>query len=334
MNGNYVIAKQRREEGFDIVFGKVTDEKKGIVTIRVEKDCHIKERWAEVPTKDILLDLGTSPHPGTVYGQDVTSRLLSKREHDFWGRYFWFYRPTKEAGAKIEDGMDYAATLLKKLKLPPLEDTVLELRSPEVKGKWAGLYKHSANSAKVPHRLSLKPEHEGTQTSRIAYIMIHEYAHWFHSNWVTGAKLNARWVRLFNTSIKMQTVTKDDSKNLLELMLAGGEKPSDFRRGLDEEQRNQFNWITRVVRQDHSLSLYELDLLFDADFKDDIREVWPKTTLNKKDLKPVISEYATTNYRETFAEAFAFHVTKTKLPEAVTGLVEKSIEFGRAKSGS
>jgi hypothetical protein len=332
--GNYVVARQRlTDDSMQTIFGKVTEISKGIAVIKIEKDSHVKERFSEVPVKDIVVDLGTSPHPGSVYGQDVTSRLIAKRDHDFFGPYFWFYKPrSTDVVTKVEAAFDDMAAILKKHKLPAPYGSVLELRSMDVSGKWAGYYKHSKNTDKNPHRISLKPEMEGMTPSAMQYIIAHEYAHWFHFNCVTGPKLNARWIRLFNTSIKLQTVTKEDSKALLESLLGGEVRPSDFRSDLDEDQRNQFNWICRTIKSEHALSLHEMDLLFEADFKDDIRGVWPKNTLSKKDLKPVISEYATLNYRETFAESLAFYLIKRKLPEAVTALVEKSIEFGRANS--
>lgn len=331
---HYIVGRQRKTEGFDTFFGRVTEEDaRGIITGRIEKDFHVKERFFEIPRKDVLVDLGTSPHPGTVYGQDVTSRLMAKREHDFFGRVFWFYKPSKEGLKAVEGAMDHAAKLMLKLKLPPLPgDVVLEMRSPEVKGKWAGYYKHSSSPNKNPHRISVKPEHVSLREVDIVYVLLHEYAHWFHANCATGAKLNARWVRLFNTSIKLQTITKADSQSILEDLLAGQEQPSDFRANLDEDRRNQFNWICRNIKADHALSLHELDVLFEAGYKDDLAAVWPKVTLHKKDLSPVISEYACVSPREAFAEAFAFFVQGKKLPEAVVTLTQKSIEFGRANA--
>ncbi len=332
-NGTFVIGKQRREEGFDTFFGKVSGVSNGIVSGRIEKDFHVKEKFFEVPFKDILVDLGSNPHAGSVYGQDVTCRLTAKREHDFFGRIFWLYKPKKEALTAVESGLDQAASILKKHKLPPLpNDVIMEMRSNEVKSKWAGQYKHSKASDKSPHRISMKPESVSLRESDIVYVILHEYAHWFHFNCATGPKLNARWVRLFNTSIKLQTVTKADSSALLETLLGGQERPSDFKSNLDEDQRNQFNWICRTIKADHALSVAELDLLFESDFRDDIKEVWPKVTLNKKSLSPVISEYACVNYREAFAESVAFYLLSKKLPISVQQLLEKTFAYGRANS--
>ena len=55
---------------------------------------------------------------------------------------------------------------------------------------------------------------------------------------------------------------------------------------------------------------------------------------HKKDLAPVVSEYATTNYHELIAESIAFHLTKRKLPAPIAALVEKSLGFAKAKQGS
>jgi hypothetical protein len=332
-SGNYIVGKLRLEEGFTTVFGKVTEVAKGIITGRREKDSHIKEEYFEISSKDVIINLGPDPHPGTVYGHEVTSRLCAKREHDFWGRYFWFYRPKKDVVSKLEEAMDNTAKLLKKLGLPALENTVLELKSKDVKGKWAGSYKHSKNPEKSPHRISLKPESMPVTAKDLTYVLLHEYAHWLHFNYVTGEKLNARWIRLFNTSIKTQTIKREQLKDMLERVVSSNVKPSDFRSDLDVDEKNQFNWIMRTIKAEHSVGLHELDILHEAECKEDIEALWPKSTLNKKDLKPVISEYATTSYFETLAEAFAYHLTKIKMPDAVVALVEKTIEQAKAKSG-
>lgn len=163
--------------------------------------------------------------------------------------------------------------------------------------------------------------------SDLHYIICHEFGHYVHANLLTQPKINATWIRLFNTSIKVKTFKKDETTALVNTMLSGEERPSDFKSNLDEDQRLVWNWVLRTIKQDHGLSIYELDTLFQAEEHDEIRRVWPSRTLHQKDLAPVISEYATVNHKETFAEAFAFHLTKRKLPSKVVELVEKSIRM-------
>jgi hypothetical protein len=165
------------------------------------------------------------------------------------------------------------------------------------------------------------------------YVILHEFAHHVHSQFLTSAKANAAWLKLFNTSIKVQTFKKEDVKALITSLLEGEEMPSDFKTSLDEQQRLCFNWAVRTIKQDSCVSVKELDTLFEAQEKGEIGKLWPSRTLHKKDLAPVISEYATVSYSETFAEAFAFYYCGKKLPAAVSSLVEKSVRLAKINQG-
>lgn len=336
MINNYVIGRIRSAESSAYFLGKVEAVKKGVVYGTHEKNSHIKTLRSgfEIPASDIVVDLGEDPHPGRVYGLDVGNLFKGKKHHDFFGPICFMYSPKKELSAKLMAAFEEAAKILEKAKLPEPEHCVWEVQGPIPKSKWAGYYAHSQKPEKNPHRFAIKPEGVPPTIGDFTYVILHEYAHWLHATHATGKKLNAKWVRLFNTSIKLQTIKKEHSQNLLQTMLAGQEPPSDFKGQLEEDDRNAFLWIMRAIRNDHSVSIKELDLLFEAGYHADVEALWPKVTLNKKDLKPVVSEYATVSFKELFAEAFAFHLTKRKLPDSVTTLVDNTISYAKAASGS
>lgn len=335
MEKNYIIGRTRLKEGTSLFFGKVESVKNGIVYGVKEKDSHVpgKRTAFEIPKKDVLIDLGANPHPGSVYGQEVTSRFEGRKHHDYFGPINFLYKPATDVTKKLMEAFDHAASVLQKAKIVAPQNSIWEIRSKDVKGKWAGFYARSKAPEKNPHRFSIRPESVPVSVIEMAYVILHEMGHHVHSEYLTSPKANAHWVRVFNTSIKLQTIKKEQSQNVLELLLDGEERPSDFKTGLDEEQRNTFNWIIRTIKADHSLSIKELDLLFEAGYKEDIRSVWPKVTLNKKDLKPVLSEYATVSYRELWAETFAYHFTKRKMPEGLAKLLDKSLSVARANMG-
>lgn len=329
---SYIIGKQRTEEGFRLFFGKVTGTSKGVAEGYIEKGSHLgpkKRALFEIPSKDIVLDLGTEPHPGKVYGFDTCNIYSNKViHHDFFGAIHFFYRIKKEVGKKLMAAFDETAKRLTRMGFEPMVDCIWLVQHPETPGKYAGLYKHSRNTEKGPHELYIKPEH--ITADNLVYVISHEFAHYVHFNLLTQPRINAAWIRLFNTSIKVETIRKDLSLQLLDSLVDGEERPSDFKSGLDEEQKLAWNWILRTIKQDHAISIKELDTLFEADEKDEIKQLWPQRTLHKKDLKPVISEYATLNVRETFAEAFSFYVVKNKIPPNVLKLLEKSIQMAKA----
>ena len=327
---HYIIAKAQTKEGFKLVFGKVESQSKGILSGYHEKNSHINSLKAsfEIPVKDVVLDLGPTPHPGSAYGFDLTNRFTLRKGHEFFGTINFMYRPSKEAGQKLFAAFDEAAKVLKKAGLHfPAGHATWEVQPKEAKGKWAGYFRSSKKPEENPHRFSIKPE--SLPTSEYVYVILHEYAHYLHFCAMRSPKLNAAWIKAFNTSIKLQTVKKEMAVNILEMLVSGEERPSDFKTGLDEEQRNAFNWIIRTIKADHAVSIKELDTLFEADAKDEITNLWPQRTLHKKDLQPVVSEYATTNYCELIAESFAFYWTKRKLPASIVKLVEKSLSHAK-----
>lgn len=332
MSSKYIIGRLRLNENkFRTFYGKLERVSKGIAYGMYEKDSHIKSqrKGFEIPVKDILLDLGTdAPFPGKVYGIDVAHRFQGRRVHDYFGPIAYFYKPKKNVGEILWDAFDDAASILEKAKMPRPDDEtcIWEVCGPEPKTKWAGFYKHSANVEKMPHRFSIKPESVPMNGTDVMYVIFHEYAHWLHANHLTSTKVNAAWIRLFNTSIKVQVIGKDQSNKILENMLASGEMPSNFKTGLDEKDRLAFNWIVRSIKTDKAVSIRELDYLYETGNHQEIRDLWPRVGLNKKDLRPIVSEYATVSYKELLAEAFAFYFTKRKLPEGVTALLEKTLK--------
>jgi hypothetical protein len=306
---HYVIAKQRTTESYVLFLGRVTAVNGSILEGYKEHFAHLPKhrKLFEVPTKDVAVDLGPSPYPGTVFKFD-TSHLYSGRKivHEFFGDIYFFYKPQKEVGQTLMKAFDKAAEILQRYRCPAPENTVWEVNPKEMKGKWAGFFKSSKYLDKMPDRFSIKPESVPITLMTLVYVIIHEYGHWFHHHLMKSPKVNATWIKVFNTSIKPQTIDKETSKRLLDSLLAGEERPSDFKGQLEEDDRNAFNWILRTISQDHAVGIRELSILFDANQLDEISSLWPKRTLNKKDLQPVVSEYACKSYSELWAESMAF----------------------------
>lgn len=333
----YIIGKLRLTNGTSkTFFGKLEAITKGVAYGTLEKDSHVakKRRAFEIPAKDIVLRLGDSPAPGKVYGQEVGHRFLGRKTHGFFGPIAFFYRPAKVVSEKLWEAFDTAEKILTKAGLPAPEEAIWEVVGMEPPSKWAGYFKYSPKSSDNPHRFSIKPEAVPQTVGDMVYVILHEYAHYLHALYIKGPKVNAKWIRLFNTSIKVQTIKRDVIERLGRNLLRGEEPPSAFRGQLEEEDALAFNWIIRSIKADQAISLRELDVLFDAGFRDELGGLWPKVDLNKKDLRPVVSEYATVNYKELFAEAFAFYFCKRKLPENVVRLMENSISYAKSQVGS
>lgn len=314
------------------VLFKVESIVKGIVTGTIEKDAHIKlKRFTmEVPIKNIVLNLGEDPHPGKIYGHDVSNIYRGRKTHEYFGPLFWFYSPEKEIGAALTKGFDKAYKTLKQARMEFIvqpNSCIWEVL-PFNGEKYAGMYKRSSSVDKSPHRFQIRPEI--MPSTEFPYVIYHELGHHLHHEFMTGNKLNAQWISLFGTSIAVEQIKKEKSVELLDGLLSQEDPPSAFKANLSEEDTQVYKLILQYISREHSVTVKELDILFEADYKDEIKAVWPVRGIPKKDLAPVVSEYATKSYKELFAESFAFRMTGKKLPKNVEALLDKSISYARS----
>ncbi|QRE00073.1 hypothetical protein [Burkholderia phage BCSR5] len=335
--GDYLIGTVRDEAGKSArkFLFKMESIHKGIVTGTLEKNSHIPKLrvQVEVPKKDVILNLGPDPAAGKVYGTEVGSLYKGRKTHEDFGALCWFYTPEKETRDKILKGFSKAYKTLKANGLDYLIDptTCLWEVHPYNGGKYAGMYLRSANSEKMPHRFQIHPECQ--PLSEMQYVIHHELGHHWHYEFLKNStKLEAKWVRLFNSSIKIGQVKAEDCKRFLTDLLAQEDRPSDFKSNLSEEDTEAYKLILRTISQQHGITAKELDLLWEADYRDDLQYLWPKRVTNKE-LAPVISEYACKNYKETIAEAFSYHLTGKKLPKEVVKLLEKSLSYTKTQRG-
>ena len=325
---HYVIARIPDRDRSRLVLGRVTSLVDGTVYGYEEQGCHLrKESWS-APLTAIVADLGPDPEPGTVYGRDTSSIYRGSVESEDWGRLFFFYRVKNDVKKKILAGFAEAGEILRKNRLPIPEDCVWEVHGPEARGRWAGSYKHSSREGE-PSIFTVKPE--SIPDGDFVYVVLHEYAHWIHRNHMGGDRLNAAWIRLFNTSVAPQAIELQTVRALLEDLVRGETLPSDFRSGLDEESAEAYRGILKTVKADHAVGMQELDTLFTADSRDQIEKLWPNRALSRRELSSIVSEYATVSYHELIAESISFFLTGKKLPERITKLVDRSLSHARAQ---
>jgi hypothetical protein len=330
--GDYVISSDGSDNKKKTFLFKVESVQKGIATGTVEKDSHLKDKrfTIEAPVKNIVINLGPEPFPGKVYGHDVSTLYKGRKTHDFFGPLYFFYTMEEEAKKSLIGAFDKVARILEKNKLSFMADpqTCIWEIVPANGEKYAGMYKRSKNPEKSPHRLHIRPE--VMPSVDFPYVIYHELGHHLHSEYMTGKKLNAQWVQLHATTIAVTSIRKEKSQELLDNLLAQEDSPSNFKSNLSEEDTLIYKLILKHINQQHNVSVKELDILFEADYKDEIRGVWPTRGIAKKDLAPIVSEYATKNYRELFAESVAYRLTGKKLPKAVESLLDKSFSFARS----
>lgn len=294
-----------------------------------EKMCYLSEQrtTATVGIKDVILNLGATPHPGFVYGLDTSTLFYTRKTHNDIGTVNFFYKPEKEVVKNLWAAFTKVHSILKKRGLDFLTNDICWEVIPYNGEKYAGMFLKSGKKT-IPKRIQIRPE--SMPATEYVYILLHELGHNLHLSYVNSVKLNAYWLRMYNTSIKPVTITKDTSKNLLENLLAQEDSPSDFKGQLSEDDALAFKWIVRTISQVHGISLKDLDTFFEADMKEDITAVWPLHTIKHKDLAPILTDYATKNVKELIAEAFAFLLTGKKLPSNMLKLLEKTISHAKS----
>lgn len=334
--GNYVIGLNRNKIGKPKPFLFKINSITGDTVIGIlEKNCHIqKQKYTfEFPIKDIIVALGDNPHPGKVHGQDTSILYRGKIIHDDFGDLYWFYRPDSNTKDEVKSAFKKTAKYLRNHRLDFLindENCIWEIL-PFNGEKYAGCYLRSKDTKKSPNRYQIRPEI--MPSTDYPYVILHEIGHHFHHEYITSKKLNASWVRLYNTSIAKDVIKKDKLQELLEGLIEQKEHlPSEYKTILSEEDTQSYKYILKAINAQHSLSVKELDLLFEADYFDDIKIIWPKKDLPLKMLAPIVSQYACKSVKELVAEAFSMFLLKKKLPDDVHELLDKSLSFGRMKA--
>jgi hypothetical protein len=308
----------------------------GIVVGTLEKDSHIRSlrKTVEVPKSDIIVNLGRDPKPGKAYDCDLTALYKGRKTHDEFGTLYWFYKPETEVAERIVKAFDKSSRILRKERLdftiqPDLAIWEIQKYKDE---KYCGMYKHSRDASKNPHRFIFRPEM--VEPKDYTWVILHEHAHHIEREFLHSKALRGAWVQLYNSTILVEDIDKKTCAALLEEILTQEALPSDYKGQLDEENALALKWILKHIKQQHKLSIRELDTLFDAGMKDEIRDVWPMSGVSMNDLKPLVTEYATKSWRELFAESVSLHLTGVVLPKSVIALVEKSLAHVRTQDES
>ena len=283
-------------------------------------------------SKHVHLNLGPDPILGSVYGHDISSVRRFKLEHDHLGDVHFFYRPEKQVKESLIKAGNIAAKRLAKAGIEKiLEDELVWEVKPFTNEKYAGMY-HWTSKDDFPNRIEIFPEKMTAQD--FPYVFLHELGHHVHMNYARkNEQLESKWLSIFNTTIEVVNVPREECVSLLKELITGDTKPSRFKTSLeDDEKKDHYTLILRWIAREHSISVRDLDTLFRTEKFDEIEYVWPKkTVLAKRSLKPEVSEYGTKNVKELVAESIAFHLCGKKLPRKIEKLLEQT--FNEVRNG-
>jgi hypothetical protein len=172
--GDYVVFASAEAGSKATLLIKVnTVTKDGVVQGRYEKDPHLKPTALECGLDQVILNCGKDPHPGTVYGKDLSFLYRKSVEVGDLGEVHLFTRVSKEVGVQFADQVKWLSKRLKELRLSFLLDSgiIWEVVSKHTAGKYSGMYRpgklNKEGELTSPPRISITLDEEVLKSSSI-----------------------------------------------------------------------------------------------------------------------------------------------------------------------
>ncbi len=302
----------------------------------VEEHRHITARTIEVPLSSVILNVGSDPVPGRVYGYDLSYLFRRFRSIPALGEVAFFCKVTKEEVAQLKSAATELHKKLERAKLDFILDdpVVYEVVSKEYAGKWAGMYSRSKKED-MPHKIQVTLDKSRLETSSISnyeYVLAHEMGHHLHFHYVKAhSPADAAWIRAYQETVRPLEVDTKVVRLFLDQLLHERSVRALLAE-TEEDLQPQLKRVLREVKSSSGLGPRELDRLLEVHKDDDLAKCWPKSGLMLSEKHPSVTEYALKNYNELFAESFAFHILGRALPKKLTKLIESSLSLARGQS--
>lgn len=334
--GDYIILNTA-EDGSSkpkMTLGKVrSDNNLSTIVALLQKNVHIKREVVDVPKEKVILNLGADPYPGSYLGLSVVDRYRGVVTTDI-GEFHMFTKLNEKEKELLVAGASEVRGLLDSLKLDFVLKDNLVLEIGDV-GSYLGMYYHESKKAPYPRIRVCRKGLDKTNTGfSVAYVLAHELGHALDYGWVSkGEKPRAAWVSMFKKSTEAKEFTAKELARVLNTI-----KHNDFGENktvrelaglLDADDVPMLKAAVKWIKQNRQVDIKDLNALVSSADVESFTELWPRHSISVKDLNPILTEYATKNSRELFAETFAAYLTGMKLPPELAALVEKSIRFAR-----
>lgn len=313
---------------------KVLSAEKDECVGRVEKDAHIRPLQVTFSPEHVVVNLGPKPYPGVVYGTDMTRRYLKTLDHDDFGPVHFFNRVNKETLAAFWSAMSAVYKEMKKIGLASIvhQDICYEVFPQVSLGKYSGMFKLSKDSSKNPHRICMSVSDTTMEHVSIPtwfYVLAHELGHAAHLLWlIKSPQAEAAWIAAYTDTVLCETTPAKDLARILKDFLKSGLPAGDYSSGLEEDDLVSFKRALAWLKKTRGISVKEVNLLVQTGKAESLNDLWP-TQVSASRLEPSVTLYACKNYKELFAEAFAFYLCGKKLPASIQSLMEKSLRLIR-----
>jgi hypothetical protein len=252
----------------------------------------------------IVANLGPEPVWGSAYG--VKIEPYKNTEHlKPWGDIHYFLGLEEHERSRLIKNLTLVSDKLREMGLTHHLPIEIHIRPP--KGKYHGWYKkHRGESLDT---MTLMPADWDNKSLR--YIIAHEIGHYVEFNFFTP-RVKKMWIKAYHDFVRLKNIPDEFIKNSKEKIEESKEIDSVYQ-DLDEEDQGYLDVIFGWVEEHHHLTAEHLDTLLATG--NSLTPYWPNVSLSSSDVEVVVTDYAKKNPEELWAEAFAHHVNKIKIPK-------------------
>lgn len=286
------------------------------LVVVTQPDDKMNTEEVSIERSSIICVLGSKPHSGTVFGVDTTNIFrCSKPLPDLYNSSLhYFCAPDKQVRKGIDTAFRIVGKALVKQRVQALLDSTIFYRIKILSGKANGMYSHN----KDYNTLDIDP-FKCTITD-LPEVIAHELGH--HAFTYLEPEQQAKWMQLYIRHIKPQVYSAEQCEQIKSLVSSFANL-NQAKTDVPEDDMQLFNRCLLFVRQRCHMSHKQLNRLFEVDSQS-VLDQWP-TQITVDDYEQLISQYATKNYNELFAESFAYYILHKDLPKVVNKLMTATI---------
>jgi hypothetical protein len=326
---DYVIF--RDDKGRHHLVQVTSKDNRDEVTGILERDRAYDPKSVSFERSAVVASLGPDPVFGTAYGCKVEP-YQNTRHHRFWGDVHFFRKLEPIERKAIKIALDEVAETLTKLKLTDFAPLDVEIKPAS--GRYAGSYKYTGKDdvrdlMKLHPKSFVDPMSDESMVRPKAwtiYLLMHEAAHGIWYRMVPNS-IKARWIKAYHSTVVLKSTSADVVQKLGRQFTKAQQHFTDFRSELPEEHCELFDACLTWIKNYHSLSQHNLNVLVEAQDFELLGTLWPTEELLDTDHEIPLGEYASKNVEETFAEAFAlYYAAKIKIPKQFETLLLKTVQ--------
>lgn len=317
--GDYVIFHNEAIDKKHNLLGKV--EKLNPLLVKMQPDVFGNQSTAEISREEILCSVGTKPTSGHVYGVDLSNIYRTSVPLDKFGILHYYCAPEKSVRKAIKSAFAIAAKQLEKQKLYTVFDKQVNYSIRSMRN--AGMFYDGDEEKGIPYRIELDPTR--TVLEDLPHCILHEIGHFYFNQ--LDDDWQFKWVNLYANYVKVERFTSKDMKALRDNFVHSGLSFVEFRKELDEPEQSYFKLVQRHLQKCFKINPKQLQGLYEEN-PEVVLSKFPTSSL-KVDYETLVSEYATKNYHELFAESFAFYLEGKSLPKVISKLIVNTIRVLR-----